>query len=496
MPYKPDSEKERFVLKMNTKKALESGNKGVNLEEAIENMDEMQEIIEGSFDGILVTDGEGNVLLVNQSYVRHTNIQKEELLGHNVRELINPVWMKNSVALLAIEERQPVSMHHTTRHGKNIMVTGTPIFDEENNIKKIVVNTRDISEIYALREELLKAKEMERIYFDQMNSYSEEKDNQFSAWNNDIIISNPKMREIYSKAKKVCNFNAPILISGESGVGKEMLGKFIHRESALRKDKPFVAVNCGTIPENLLESELFGYTEGSFTGASKGGKEGLFQAADGGTLLLDEIGEMSQNLQVKLLRALETRTITKIGSSTPIPVDILIIAMTNKNLGDMVNEGTFRDDLYYRLNVINFFVPALRERKDEILPLSLRFLYQFNKQYGQNKSLTYEVVQELIEYPWPGNTRQLKNTIENMVVLSNNDYLQLNDIPWFSENNLTEEAVDLSQMSLQELTDGYEKSIFERLKSREMSTREMASRLKLDQSTVVRKLQKHGLNQR
>jgi PAS domain S-box-containing protein len=463
------------------------------LQEAKEYMADMQEIIEGSFDGILVTDGEGTVLLVNQSYVRHTDIQKEELLGRNVRELINPVWMKNSVALLAIEQRQPVSMHHTTRNNKSIMVTGTPIFDNNGAIKRVVVNTRDISEIYALREELLKAKEMERIYFDQMNNRDIQEPPGLSAWSNDIVISNPKMREIYSLAKKVCNFNAPILISGESGVGKEMLAKFMHRESAIRKNKPLVAVNCGAIPENLLESELFGYTEGSFTGASKGGKQGLFQAADGGTLLLDEIGEMSQNLQVKLLRVLETRTVTKIGSTEPIPIDISLIAMTNKNLEELVQEGTFREDLYYRLNVINFVLPPLRDRSEEILPLSLRFLNQFNKQYGQTKSLTYEVVQEMIDYPWPGNTRQLKNVIENMVVLSNNEYLQLNDLPWLADQGHHDTSSEKEKKSLHDMLDGYEKSILERLKSKGLSSREIACELHVDQSTIVRKLQKHQL---
>lgn len=463
------------------------------LQEAKEYMADMQEIIEGSFDGILVTDGEGTVLLVNQSYVRHTDIQKEELLGRNVRELINPVWMKNSVALLAIEQRQPVSMHHTTRNKKSIMVTGTPIFDNNGAVKRVVVNTRDISEIYALREELLKAKEMERIYFDQMNNRDIQEPPGLSAWSDDIVISNPKMREIYSLAKKVCNFNAPILISGESGVGKEMLAKFMHRESAIRKNKPLVAVNCGAIPENLLESELFGYTEGSFTGASKGGKQGLFQAADGGTLLLDEIGEMSQNLQVKLLRVLETRTVTKIGSTEPIPIDISLIAMTNKNLEELVQEGTFREDLYYRLNVINFVLPPLRDRSEEILPLSLRFLNQFNKQYGQTKSLTYEVVQEMIDYPWPGNTRQLKNVIENMVVLSNNEYLQLNDLPWLADQGHHDTSSEKEKKSLHDMLDGYEKSILERLKSKGLSSREIACELHVDQSTIVRKLQKHQL---
>ena len=477
----------------NINKGLIENNIDSELKEAKEDMAEMQAIIEGSFDGMLVTDGDGNILLVNQAYVRHTDIQREELIGHNVRELINPIWMKNSVALLAIEQGQPVSMHHTTKNNKNIMVTGTPIFDKTGEIRRVVVNTRDISEIYALREELIKAKEMEKIYFNEMNNHTREKDNRFSAWSNDIVISSPKMRAIYSLGKKICNFNAPILVSGESGVGKEVLAKFMHNQSDLRKDKPFIAVNCGAIPESLLESELFGYTEGSFTGASKGGKEGLFQAADGGTLLLDEIGEMSQNLQVKLLRVLETRTVTKIGSTTPIPIEIFLIAMTNKNLLDMVLEGKFREDLYYRLDVINFVIPPLREREEEILPLALRFLNQFNKQYGQNKSLTYEVVKEILDYTWPGNIRQLKNIMENMVVISNNDYLQLSDIPWLSDSTPTGGTLDKEQLSLQEILESYEKTIFQRIKSKGISTREIAKELKIDQSTVVRKLQKYQL---
>ncbi|HZK01841.1 MAG TPA: sigma 54-interacting transcriptional regulator, partial [Anaerovoracaceae bacterium] len=387
------------------------------LEKTKQLMKELQEIIEGSFDGILVTDGEGNVLLVNQSYVRNTNIQKEELLGHNVKELINPVWMKNSVALLAIEQRQPVSLHHTTRHGKNIIVTGTPIFGDDKEIKKVVVNTRDISEIYDLKEELVKAKEMEKVYLEQLSSQSEK--SKLGA-REEIIVVDQKMQGIYSLAKKVSDFDTTVLILGESGVGKDVLARYLHNKSTLRKDKPFIAVNCGSIPENILESELFGYEEGAFTGAVKGGKRGLFEAANGGTLLLDEIGEMSLNLQVKLLRVLETRSITRVGSTETIPVDIRIIVATNKNLKEMVNSEEFREDLYYRINVITIEIPPLRERKDEIIPLALGFLNKFNKQYGQNKKLTFEVMEELKHNEWRGNIRQLKNVIENMVVVSNN----------------------------------------------------------------------------
>lgn len=452
-------------------------------------MNELQEIIEGSFDGILVTDGEANVLLVNQSYVRNTDIKKEELLGHNMKELINPIWMKNSVALLVKEQKQPVSMHHTTKHGKNIMVTGTPIFDEHKNIKKVVINARDISEIYQLREELSKAKEMEKIYFAQINDDNEIKEN----CEDDIVVMDEKMKEIFSLAKRISSFNTTVLITGESGVGKDVLANYIHKENSLNKDKPFIAVNCGAIPENLLESELFGYAEGAFTGAAKGGKVGLFEKADGGTLFLDEVGSMSLNLQVKLLRALETRTIVRVGSSSPISVNIRVIAATNEDLLEKIKSGDFREDLFYRLNVVSIKIPPLRERIEDIAPLSLKFLNKFNKQYGLNKKLTFEVVKELETYSWPGSIRQLKNVIENMVVVSENEYLQLDDLPWITKENKHLKNTNFELLSLQEHLDMYEKMILEDAKKKYGTSRKIAEVLKVNQSTIVRKLSKYNL---
>jgi len=459
------------------------------LERAEQVMAELQEIIEGSFDGILVTDGEANVLLVNQSYVRNTDIKKEELIGHNMKELINPVWMKNSVSLLAIEQRQPVSLHHTTKHGKNIMATGTPIFDGEGNIKKVVINSRDISEIYELREELSKAKEMEKIYFRQIT----EDEDQLTDKGSDIVVVDSKMKDIYSIAKKISNFNTTVLITGESGVGKEVVAHYIHNENALKKHMPFVAVNCGAIPENLLESELFGHVEGAFTGAVKGGKEGLFEAADGGTLFLDEIGEMSLNLQVKLLRALETHTITRLGSTHPIPVNIRVIAATNKNLIERVEEGTFRDDLFYRLNVVSLEIPPLKERIADIAPLALKFIQKYNRQYGQNKKFTYEVMKELETYSWPGSIRQLKNVIENMVVVSDNEYLQLNDLPWLASVLSKTDPKKGENFSLQESLEQVERQILIDAKRKYGSSRKVAEILQVDQSTIIRKIKKYNL---
>ena len=461
----------------------------MELEKSQHMIEELEGILEGSFDGILVTDGNGNVLLVNQSYERITSIKKEELYGKNMRDLINPVWMKNSVVFLAIKEKKPISMPHTTRENKNIIVTGTPVFNKIGEVKQVVVNARDISEIYELREELLKAKEMEKLYFDNCADSIKIK----GQGGRSIVAVSEAIKEVFSLAHKVSNFDATVLIEGESGSGKEEVTYYIHNNS-LRKDKPLVAINCGAIPEQLLESELFGYEKGAFTGASREGKIGIFEAADRGTLFLDEIGEMPVNLQVKLLRALETGEIMRVGSVKPIPVDVRVIAATNKNLEDKIGKHEFREDLYYRLNVIQIKVPPLRERIDDIAPLSLHFLQLFNSKYGQSKKLTYDVIKELEEYLWVGNIRQLKNMIENMVIVSNNEYLQINDLPWHKDNDFAPYRKDyLDIIPLEMAVEQTEKRLLQKAKDRYKSTRKIAHALEIDQSTVARKMKKYGL---
>jgi transcriptional regulator with PAS, ATPase and Fis domain len=415
-----------------------------------------------------------------------------------MRELVNPVWMKTSVALLAIEQRKPATIHHSTRHGKNIMATGTPIFDKNGKISKVVINSRDISEIYHLREELSKFRELEKQYFRQaMNS--------IDGGESETIVSAPRMVEIYSLAKKIADFNTSVLITGESGCGKDVLAGYIH-EHGKRKEKRMVAVNCGAIPESLLESELFGYDEGAFTGAVKGGKSGLIEAADGGTLFLDEIGEMSLSLQVKLLRVLESPTITPIGSQRKIHVDFRLITATNKDLSIQVEEGTFREDLFYRLNVITISIPPLRERKEEIGLFSLLFLHMFNRQYGLNKKLTIEVLKELENQPWKGNVRQLKNVIEYMSVVSPNEYLQLDDLPWMKRGDELPVCVggvadvaaaggSAAELSYKEHVERFERELLLDAKRKYGSSRKIAAALKLDQSTVIRKLRKLNISE-
>lgn len=457
-------------------------------------IEELEEILEGSFDGFLVADEKGIVQMMNNSYERLTGITRDELLGRNIAELINPVWMKKSVVVLALEAKKSISLSHTTRNKKNIIVTGTPIFNSQGEIKKVIVNARDISEIYELREELLKAKEMEKLYFSNLKdeSYLKGKEDSF-------VVFSEAMQEVFSLAKKVSCFDATVLLLGESGVGKEVIAKYLHNNS-LRKDKPFVTVNCGAIPENLLEAELFGYEGGAFTGASKEGKIGLFEAAEGGTLFLDEIGEMALNLQVKLLRALEAREILRVGSVKPIATDVRILAATNQDLGDIVKRGEFRKDLYYRLNVIQIYIPPLRERIDDIAPLALHFLQLFNGKYGLSKKLTYDLIKELEDYPWEGNIRQLKNIIENIVIVSNNEYLQPNDLPWHSRHEESKAAAESERrkevhiVPLEQAVEQLERQILLKARDELKSTRKIADVLEVDQSTIVRKMKKYGIS--
>ncbi|MCU7377266.1 sigma 54-interacting transcriptional regulator [Clostridiales Family XIII bacterium ASD5510] len=457
---------------------------------------ELEEILEGSFDGILVTDADGKILYVNSSYERVAEIKKKDMEGKTMKDLINPVWMPNSVAYIVAEQKQPVSKRQTVKSGRHIIVTGRPVFNKKGDIKKIVINARDITEIYELTEELQRSREMGKMY---LENYSELAGYMENKGKNPILAASQEMRSVLSLAEKVANFHATVLILGESGVGKEEVAKYIHNNS-LRSEKPFIVLNCGAIPANLLESELFGYEKGAFTGAMQSGKEGLLEAADGGTVFLDEIGETPLDFQVKLLRFLESKEVRRVGALEARNIDVRIIAATNRDLALMVEEGTFREDLYYRLNVVQIDVPPLRKRVDDIMPLASLFLHRYNELYNQEKLLTYEVTKELEKYPWVGNVRQLKNVIENMVIVSNNDYLQTEDLPWVTQEmrspsqKMVGTVLESSEnLSLNEATEALEKLMFQRAKETCNTTREIADKLKVNQSTVVRKLQKYGL---
>ena len=280
----------------------------------------------------------------------------------------------------------------------------------------------------------------------------------------DIITENPTMKSIIEKARKIAPFDTNVLITGESGTGKEVLAKFIHKNSK-RADKPFVAINCGAIPADLLESELFGYKKGAFTGATSD-KKGIVQEAEGGTLFLDEIGELPLNLQVKLLRLIQNKEFIPVGDTNPKKVDIRIISATNRDLYKLMKEGKFREDLFYRINTIHFQLPPLRERKEDIIPLAKFFIKKISLKYGlPEKKLSEKAINELLSYNWPGNIRELEGVIERTILIEDNPVL--NNVSFESKNVSISYMGNLIESTeikpFHQLKEEFEKNYFQKL---------------------------------
>ena len=390
------------------------------LEENDKLLEQLQLIINFSYDGLYVTDKNGVTLCVNKSYERITGINVEELIGKNIVELESQGMFYPIITPWVLKNKKPVTAHQTIKTGKQVIITGNPVFDEQGEIVYVVTNVRDLTEIKQLRDEINKLKMEKKIY------------------DNDIIACSAVMQALMNIALRVGEVDVTVLLLGESGVGKEVIAKYIHEISS-RRNGPFVAINCGAIVPTLLESEMFGYEGGAFTGALSKGKLGLFETANKGVMFLDEIGDMSLDLQVKLFRVLQEGEIQRVGGTKKIPIDVRVICATNKNLDNMVREAKFREDLYYRLNVVTIEIPPLRLRKDDIAPFVFSYCNQFNKKYGKEKVLSPEVIQALTEYNWPGNIRELKNLVEQLVVLTKEDEIQLNQLPQKIRQKVTED---------------------------------------------------------
>lgn len=448
-------------------------------------MEEFNAILDASNDGIHITDGKGVTLRFNKSCERIDGVKADYVIGKHMEELVAEGIYSESVALAVIKEKKQISMLQQV-NGKEVIGTGTPIF-KNGELYRIVINSRDITELRDLKRNLEEAKLINKKYQQELDIISS-KD---KAKNNNIIYNSEKMDKIIDLALRVAKVDSTVLIEGESGVGKGVLSCFLHNNS-LRYNKPFIKINCGAIPENLLESELFGYEKGSFTGANKEGKVGLIQLADKGTLFLDEIGELPLNLQVKLLNVIQNRELTKVGGTNIIPVDIRIIAATNRNLQDMIKNKTFREDLYYRLNVVPITIPPLRERKEDIPPLILNFLNRFNEKYNYNKKISPEAMKILLRYNWSGNIREVENLIERLVVTTNDDIINKQDIIDCQLVSITDySSFDINKISsYKNIIAEYEKKLLLDIMSKCKSTHEMAEILDLDRSTIRKKFKR------
>jgi transcriptional regulator with PAS, ATPase and Fis domain len=449
---------------------------------------DLSAILSSIYDEILVVNHKGELIRYSDSEISDFwGIKLKDLLGKNILELENRGLFSPSVTRLVLEQKKKVSVVQETKAGKKILAVGNPVFNDEGKIHRIIIASRDITETTKLKTELRQMRKISDEYKRELENFKN-KDLFFKK----LIYCSPKMDQIMSQINKIADFSSTVLVYGESGVGKELIAQAIH-QLGNRSSKPFLKLNCGAIPESLLESELFGYSKGAFTGADKNGKDGYFKQASGGILFLDEIGEMPLHLQVKLLRVLQEQEVIPIGSTTPIKVNVQIVAATNKNLEKMVEQGGFREDLFYRLNVIPIHVPSLRERPEDIPLLAFHFMQQLNERYHKNYHLTPDALNLLEVHSWPGNIRELQNIIERLVVSADDEMIDADFVSQFlslGTDFKKSKPIVTRILPLQEALDFVEEQLISLAMKQYKTTTKAAKALGISQSSVSRKYQK------
>lgn len=415
-------------------------------------------------DSICITDNDGVTWRVNRAFEETTNISRDDVVGRNIE---NEEFLKPSVFNMIMKEKRKVSCIQNNDKSP-ALVTGVPILDDNGDIYKIVTNAKSLDEIKDI------------IYYVE-GAPSEKEESEGT-----IIAESSAMKHVLTVAGQVAKADSNVLITGESGVGKGVLAKFLHERSS-RNQGAFVQINCGAIPEALLESELFGYESGAFTGAGKHGKPGLIELADKGTLFLDEISEIPTVLQVKLLSFLQRRKITRVGGIKEFSVDTRIIAATNKNLMAMVQKGTFRNDLFYRLHVVPIFIPPLRERLEDIHPAARYFARKFSEKYSKYRELDEDFLEALLRFEWPGNLRELENHIERAVVLSGTELSN----SWESHHTIEDNDSAMNQMTLAQKLERYEGELVKAAYTKTQNTYKVAKILGISQPSASRKIAKY-----
>lgn len=449
---------------------------------------DLNAILSSIYDEILVVNAKGELIRYSENIIQDFwKFDLKEIEGKSILEYEELGYFSPSVTRLVMESKKKVSVVQETKSGRKILAVGNPIFNEKNELDRIIIASRDITETTRLKDELKEMRKISEQYKKELNDFKSK-----DRFLKKLIYCSPKMDKIMNQVRKIAGFSSTVLIYGESGVGKEVIAQSIHKLGK-RSAKPFLKLNCGAIPENLLESELFGYAKGSFTGADKNGKEGYFKQADKGILFLDEIGELPVHLQVKLLRVLQEQEVIPIGSTIPFKVDVQIIAATNKRLEKMVEEGTFREDLFYRLNVIPLNIPPLRERPEDISLLAFHFLQKLNEKYEKNYHLTPDAINVLEFYSWPGNVRELQNIIERLVVSAEEPAIDAEFVSQFlylGYEYKKMKPIITRVIPLQEAVDQIEEQLIILAMKQYKTTTKAAKALGISQSSVSRKYQK------
>lgn len=445
----------------------------------------VSQILKMTSDGFIITDTEGNVREINKQYADFFGKSRSEIIGKSILNIIPNSKMIDIVKHKFSEEDAVHKYIDGEAKGNSVIVSRSYVEDEDGNVVAGVAQVKFKVQTLAVTKKLMNE-------YEELEYYREEFQNQNRVDN--IIGSDPKFREIVKECLKVAKTDIPVLLTGETGTGKEVMAKALHTNS-LRCDKPFVSINCAAIPFELLESELFGYMDGAFTGAKRGGKKGKFQLANGGTIFLDEIGDMPSSMQAKLLRVLQEKEIEPLGSEKSIPLDVRVVAATRQDLEAKMKDGSFREDLYYRLSVFNIHIPPLRERGGDSLELAEFFLDELNHKYKTYKTFSKAVKAYFLKYQWPGNVREVNNVVQSAYAISTENIIDINDIP---ARMLQQEKpainLDKNKKSLGQMVDDYEKEvILELLKKHKGNCLEAAKEAGIHKSNFYRKLQKYGI---
>lgn len=445
----------------------------------------VSQILKMTSDGFIITDTEGNVREINKQYADFFGKSRSEIIGKSILNIIPNSKMIDIVKHKFSEEDAVHKYIDGEAKGNSVIVSRSYVEDEDGNVVAGVAQVKFKVQTLAVAKKLMNE-------YEELEYYREEFQNQNRVDN--IIGSDTKFREIVKECLKVAKTDIPVLLTGETGTGKEVMAKALHTNS-LRYDKPFVSINCAAIPFELLESELFGYMDGAFTGAKRGGKKGKFQLANGGTIFLDEIGDMPSSMQAKLLRVLHEKEIEPLGSEKSIPLDVRVVAATRQDLEAKMKDGSFREDLYYRLSVFNIHIPPLRERGGDSLELAEFFLDELNHKYKTYKTFSKAVKAYFLKYQWPGNVREVNNVVQSAYAISTENIIDINDIP---ARMLQQEKpainLDKNKKSLGQMVDDYEKEvILELLKKHKGNCLEAAKEAGIHKSNFYRKLQKYGI---
>ena len=450
----------------------------------------LQNILDLFDDGIFISDRSGLAVTVNRMYEKLIGLDKERIQGKHVLHFVNEKIFDVVVNPEVVRTGKPVTLMQKLHGSKKVMLRGYPILDARGEVCLVVTFVRDITMITQFQEQIAQQKEIIETFMERLELLQE------PVRQGEQVFEDEDMKKTVALLERLAATDVTILLTGETGVGKDMLARLAHEASA-RREKMFLKVDCGSIASNLIESELFGYVPGAFSGASAKGKLGYFEIADGGTIFLDEIGELPMPMQTRLLRVLQDNEVVRVGASQPRTINVRVIAATNRNLKEDMESGRFRSDLYYRLNVSSVCIPPLRERRADIMPLAKYFLQRYCLKYKKKIHFSPEVLAALAAYAWPGNVRELQNSIQNLVITKDPPLICLRDLPQQFTGDSPVQAGHSPcppPMPLKELVASFEREVLEKAIANYGSVSKVAQLFHVDRTTIFRKL-KQGLEE-